>query len=117
MSLRAQLFGIGLLTLALPWAGYRYVQELEGALRNGFEQSLLASATTMAAALELQSFVEPSPREGMRIEDTIYAHSLVMQPELDGDRTDWRSNAYPGRPLGDDGMYWAAVHERTDIFF
>ncbi len=38
MSLRIQLLGVGLLTLALPWAGYRYVQELEGALRDGLEQ-------------------------------------------------------------------------------
>ena len=51
ISLRIQLLGLGLLTLALPWAGYRYVQELEGALRSGLVQSLLASADTMAAAL------------------------------------------------------------------
>ena len=68
MSLRIQLLGLGLLTLALPWAGYQYVQELEGALRSGLEQSLLASADTMAAALGEQeldiSDADPSAAAG-----------------------------------------------------
>ena len=51
MSLRLQLLAVGLLTLVLPWTGFRYVQEMETALRGGLEQSLLASAATVAAAL------------------------------------------------------------------
>ena len=54
MSLRLQLLAVGLLTLVLPWTGFRYVQEMETALRAGLEQSLLASAATVAAALEEQ---------------------------------------------------------------
>ena len=42
MSLRLQLLAVGLLTLVLPWTGFRYVQEMETALRAGLEQSLLA---------------------------------------------------------------------------
>ena len=37
MSLRLQLLAVGLLTLVLPWTGYRYVQEMETALRGGLE--------------------------------------------------------------------------------
>ena len=54
MSLRAQLLAFGLLTLVLPWAGYRFVQEMEAALRSGLELSLLASAGTIAAGLDDQ---------------------------------------------------------------
>jgi len=86
MSLRIQLLGVGLLTLALPWAGYRYVQELEGALRDALEQSLLANATTMAAALELHPLAPPNQAEGMGIESAIYAHPLVTPPAIDGYR-------------------------------
>ncbi len=51
MSLRKQLLAFGLLTLVLPWAGYRFVQEMEATLRAGLERALLASADTVAAAL------------------------------------------------------------------
>ncbi len=55
MSLRIQLLVFGLVTLVLPWTALRYVQEMEAALRGGLEQSLIASASTVAAALEEQS--------------------------------------------------------------
>lgn len=52
MSLRKQLLAFGLLMLVLPWAGYRFVQEMETTLRGAFERALLASAGTVAAALD-----------------------------------------------------------------
>ena len=61
MSLRLQLLAVGLLTLVLPWTGLRYVQEMEAALRAGLEQSLLARAATVAAALEQQDTAFCSP--------------------------------------------------------
>ena len=54
MSLRLQLLAVALLTLVLPWTGFRYVEEMETALRAGLEQSLLARAATVAAALAEQ---------------------------------------------------------------
>lgn len=51
MSLRAQLLAFGLLTLALPWAGLRFIEQMEAALRAGLESSLIASAGTVAARL------------------------------------------------------------------
>ncbi len=117
MSLRIQLLGVGLLTLALPWAGYRYVQELEGALRDGLEQSLLASANTMAAALELQPLTNSNQTQGATIESTIYAHPLVTPPSIDGYRDDWSSAAETVRRLGSVAEYWAGLHERTVYVF
>ena len=117
MSLRIQLLGVGLLTLALPWAGYRYVQELEGALRDGLEQSLLASAITMAAAMELQPLTGPAQTGEMAIESTIYAHPLDTPPSIDGYRDDWSSAADTVRPLGSAAEYWAGLHERTVYVF
>ena len=117
MSLRIQLLGVGLLTLALPWAGYRYVQELEGALRDGLEQSLLASANTMAAALELQPLAGTDQAQGTTTESTIYAHPLVTPPSIDGYRNDWSSAAETGRALGTVAQYWAGLHERTVYVF
>jgi signal transduction histidine kinase len=117
VSLRIQLLGVGLLTLALPWAGYRYVQELEGALRDGLEQSLLASANTMAAALQLQPLTNSNQTQGATIESTIYAHPLVTPPSIDGYRDDWSSAAETVRRLGSVAEYWAGLHERTVYVF
>jgi two-component system sensor histidine kinase ChvG len=117
MSLRIQLLGVGLLTLALPWAGYRYVQELEGALRDGLEQSLLASATTMAAALELQSLASSEQAEEIAVESTIYAHPLGTPPALDGYRNDWSLPAETVRGLGSFAEYSVGLYERTVYVF
>lgn len=117
MSLRIQLLGVALLTLALPWAGYRYVQELEGALRDGLEQSLLASATTMAAALELQPLTGSNQTQGIAIESAIYAHPLITPPTIDGYRNDWSSAPETVRSLGSVAEYWVGLHERTVYLF
>jgi two-component system sensor histidine kinase ChvG len=140
MSLRIQLFAVGLLALAIPWAGYRYVQELEGALRNGLEQSMLASTNTMAAALalELQPLASAATGSANPINDTIYAHPLNTAPDLDGDISDWGSIvdkvgihlrvrcregptcvpiADAGQPLGGATVYWAGLLQRTVYLF
>ena len=54
MSIRLQLLIVALTTLVLPWAGWHYAGELESALRGSQEQSLLASAGTIANALSAQ---------------------------------------------------------------
>jgi dedicated sortase system histidine kinase len=115
--LRIQLLGLGLLTLVLPWAAYRYVQELEGALRDGLEQALLASAETIATALR-DSPPNASPEAGARTpENTIYAYPLTAAPELDGYRNDWSLPDESARALGVNGRYWAGVHERSLYLF
>ncbi|HJR69020.1 MAG TPA: hypothetical protein VKA43_03195, partial [Gammaproteobacteria bacterium] len=101
MSLRLQLLAVGLLTLVLPWTGLRYVQEMETALRAGLEQSLLARAATVAAALEEQNtaFCPPAGCT-QRLGATIYAAPLATEPELDGVRDDaWNALGAP-LPVG-----------------
>ena len=117
MSLRIQLLALAVLTLALPWAGYRYVQELEGALRDGLEQALLASASTVATAL---ADVQPNSLRTPRADsarDTIYAHPLAAAPELDGYRNDWTLAESAARTLGDGNRYWVGIHERSVYLF
>ena len=52
MSLRLKLLLLSLLTLMLPWAGYKYAQEMEIALRQAESESLTAMAKTIAASLQ-----------------------------------------------------------------
>jgi dedicated sortase system histidine kinase len=50
-SLRVKLALVSVLLLALPWAGYQYVREMERFLLAGEEQALLATARGVATAL------------------------------------------------------------------
>lgn len=51
LGLRAKLALVALVLLALPWAGYRYVREMEAFLLEGQQQALLATARAVATAL------------------------------------------------------------------
>ena len=51
LSLRAKLALVALVLLVLPWAGYRYVREMERFLVAAQEQSLGATARAVATAL------------------------------------------------------------------
>ncbi len=51
LSLRSKLALVALVLLALPWAGYKYVREMERFLLEGQEQALLATARAVATAL------------------------------------------------------------------
>lgn len=117
MSLRLQLLGLGLLTLVLPWAGYRYVQELEGALRSGLEQSLLAAAESTAAALPGQDLRRIASRPAVPPGEVMYAHPLTSEPLIDGYRDDWSSAENTGLPLGASGTFWVGLYQRSLFLF
>ena len=117
MSLRLQLLGLGLLTLVLPWAGYRYVQELEGALRSGLEQALLAAAESTAAALPGQDLGIIASRPAVQPGEVLYAHPLTSEPLIDGYRDDWSSAENTGLPLGVSGRFWVGLHQRSLFLF
>ncbi|GAB3097564.1 proteobacterial dedicated sortase system histidine kinase [Aestuariicella hydrocarbonica] len=94
MRLRRQLVLVSLLTLSLPWAGCQYIQEMEGALRQG--QVVALSATAQAVASRLAS--EPALRAQLEDErwresarDQLYVHSITLPMQLDGYDDDWRS--------------------------
>jgi dedicated sortase system histidine kinase len=93
VSIRLQLLIVALTTLVLPWAGLRYAGELETALRDSQERSLLASAGTIANALSAQPrrvFRDPEESRGFAAsQGDLYVYPLSNQPLLDGYRDDW----------------------------
>src|SRR6267154_1300524 len=65
LSLRTKLALVALVLLALPWAGYEYVREMERFLLEGQEQALLATARAVATALHDRPKLmhAPAPRD------------------------------------------------------
>ena len=121
MSLRAQLLGFGLLTLVLPWAGMRFVQEMEGALRRGLESSLLASTGTVAAALDDEpALIRPvgeRANEPAGVAATIYAEPLRRELTVDGFDNDWDPGDATVRSLPGGHAYRTGVYGRYAYLF
>src|SRR5882724_9001627 len=67
MSIRLKLLLLGLATLLLPWAGCRYAREMESALREGEQNSLLSVAQTIASSLQGRS--DLLYREPVRVQE------------------------------------------------
>jgi dedicated sortase system histidine kinase len=120
MSLRLQLLAVGLLTLVLPWTGFRYVQEMEAALRASLEQSLLARAATVATAVAQLSAALCAERQcdKRRVGGTIYATPLAREPELDGVADDhWNVAPEAGLAIDADHRVWAGTYGRFVYLF
>lgn len=116
MRLRTQLAAFAALTLVLPWAGWRYVQEMEQALRQGLEQSLVASAGTVAAAIGGE-LAARGPRTAARSGEPLYAQRLERAPTLDGFRDDWSSAADASHALAGGHRFWVGVHDASLYVF
>ncbi len=99
MSIRLQLLIAALTTLVLPWAGCQYARELDTALRDSQEKSLLASAGTIANALSAQPqrvFRDPDDTPAFAAQrGDLYVYPLRSSPLLDGYRDDWGVAAQP----------------------
>jgi two-component system, OmpR family, sensor histidine kinase ChvG len=119
MSLRRQLLAFGLLTLVLPWAGYRFVQEMEAALRSGLEQALLASAGTVAAALGAEApLIERRADLGTPRGPSLYAAPLAGAPRVDGVRDDWATPDDAAFVLEGGHRLWIGVRDRyVHVYF
>jgi two-component system, OmpR family, sensor histidine kinase ChvG len=117
VSIRLQLLMVALTTLVLPWAGCQYARELETALRDSQEQSLLASAGTMANSLSAQPqrvFRDPGDTPTFTAaRGDLYVYPLHSQPLLDGYRDDWGVAADP-IPLPTTTGYAARVQAGAD---
>jgi two-component system, OmpR family, sensor histidine kinase ChvG len=111
MSIRLKLLLLGLATLVLPWAGCRYAREMETALREGEQSSLLSVAQTIAASLQgrtdllyRQPLPAHSPDDAQTDEGTTPKETekpgpydlrpvlLSSQPFLDGYLEEWPQN-------------------------
>src|SRR5690606_3688600 len=84
MSLRAKLLLVALSILALPWAGWQFVRQMETLLRQGQEQALLASAEALARGVAVRPGGLPAAG------DSWFVHPLDFAPRLDGEASDWR---------------------------
>lgn len=93
MLLRHQLLLLSLLTLLLPWGGCRYAREMEHVLRDGQEQTLLASASSIARLLATRpGLIESRGGSNAPFDPAagdLYAYRLNVRPLLDGYPDDW----------------------------
>ena len=104
MSLRMQLLALGgVLTLLLPWAGLRFVQQTENALRETHEDLLLDHAGLIAVQIGGSDDLVGQPAAEPRLSPPLYAQSLTEWPGLDGSRSDWRFT-HVERGAADDAM-------------
>jgi dedicated sortase system histidine kinase len=87
MTLRRKLLLVALSTLALPWAGWLYVRQMEHLLRNSQEQALLATAFALDRGLVAVGATLPHAGRGWYVEDA--KRSIV----IDGNDSDWASFA------------------------
>jgi two-component system sensor histidine kinase ChvG len=100
MSLRNRLLALSLLTLLLPWSGWKLLQELERFLREAQESSLLATARTLAATLPFEQLSQ------LQFLPPQYAllRTLERQPQLDGYDDDWPQAEHSLEMLSPDGL-------------
>jgi two-component system sensor histidine kinase ChvG len=123
MSLRFKLLLIALSTLALPLAGWLFVRQMEELLRQGQEQTLIASARALARSLNaLNTELPPAGA-------ALYVHHAPTRMVVDGYADDWSSLVPYTQELGptndpgklsvllcddDDWIYFLAiVHDAT----
>jgi signal transduction histidine kinase len=119
MSLRLKLLLLGVFTLVLPFEGYEYARQMEAALRDGEQQSLLAIAQTIATSLQgradLLYRLKPDSGPALPGANDLQAVPLLAAPFLDGDADEWPHNS-PFRRIFSDGTrrlaLLAGVHER-----
>jgi dedicated sortase system histidine kinase len=93
MSLRLKLLLVALSTLALPWAGWQFVRQTESLLRQGQEQALLASASTLAKAFAASDAEWP-------VGPVLYVHRLEAPVVVDGYADDWSNIRAYAQALG-----------------
>lgn len=103
MKLRTKLLALSLLTLLLPWSGWKLLQELEGFLRESQENALMASARTIAGAIPMEY------RSRLLFLPELYVPltRLLQKPELDGFGDDW--------PAGGQGQEFASTDGELKI--
>ena len=108
MQLRTKLLLVALSILALPWAGWQFVQRMETLLRQGQEQALLASAEALARGIAVRPGGLPPAGESW------YVHRLEFAPRLDGLADDWRGAADAPMQAGAPRPWLRAVAGRAN---
>ena len=92
-NLRRQLILVSVLLLSLPWAGCQFIREMEGALRQGQEQGLQATAEAVASVVGAKrETIYPDPTRITAPADArppIYALPFDQYIPLDGYAEGW----------------------------
>lgn len=83
MSLRRKLLLVALTMLALPWAGWQFVVQMEALLRQGQEQTLIASGKALARSLAAIGADLPP------LGPALYVHALDVPVQIDGYGDEW----------------------------
>jgi len=100
MSLRSKLLLLSLLSLVLPWAGWRYAQEMETTLRHGQEAAVLSTADVLSRVVasepELLYRVRALSHDFDPERGDLFAPLLPTTPLLDGFPDEW---PVPTRPV------------------
>lgn len=115
MTLRRKLLLVALSTLALPWAGWLYVRQMEQLMRNSQEQALLAIGFALDRGLAAVGFNPPyAPKDW-------YVQSVKAPIVVDGDDKDWATLArwtqqpWPGVAVQmADDQAWLYMRMRVD---
>ena len=128
MSLRTKLLLLSLLTLILPWAGWKYAQQMETTLRNAQEAALLVTADVLGRVVasepellyrtgELRDTFDPNRGD-------LFAPLLPTQPLIDGFADEWPQpsrpvpgfeNNQPNEPLLHLGVHGRSMHLYAEI--
>jgi len=111
MTLRSKLLLVALCTLALPVAGWLYVRQMEGLLREGQAQALLASARAMARSLVVTG-AAPEP-----MVSSWYVQQERNPITVDGYGDDWAPLTPWSQPLGQRGKLLLAENDDTLYLF
>jgi len=93
--LRSKLLLVSLALLAIPWAGYEYVREMETFLRESKQSTLADNARAVATVMHnRRNLFEPRADISQSINDksNIYARKLQRAIQLDGYNDDWREH-------------------------
>lgn len=115
MRLRNQLLALSVLTLVLPWSGWRLVQELENFLREGEETALLETARTMAKSMPQEFKSELMASRGQMLP----LRQFGSEPILDGFKTEWPEADHNLQFESGDGLLSLNVlagHFQSDLY-
>lgn len=103
ISLRAKLALMSLLLLALPWVGYRYIQEMENFLLLGQREALVATARAVATALhdrpQLMGVKRRAPPATIDVQASLLPGEVLLDPPPGADAAASMPSA-PGEGAG-----------------
>jgi signal transduction histidine kinase len=128
MSLRTKLLLLSLLTLILPWAGWKYARQMENTLRSGQEAALLTTADVLgrvvASEPELLYRVGEARARFDPAHGDLFAPLLPGQALIDGFADEWPQpsrpvpgihDSVPNEPLLRIGVHGRSLHLYAEI--